>query len=135
MAAAQEYKNMPEDVAFPAIKELPLKEGIKNIPVVIKVAEKLLRLYSADGAQIARQAAMGIGSGRLPLLRPGQPDGWKAPPTRGQLQFPAGAGGDQLAAGGSPQQLSMMLSQGLPTALPKGLSRPPPALLGPSCAF
>ena len=77
MAAVQEYKNTPEDFASSAIEEQLLKESLKNIPVAFKVAEKVFRRCSADGAQIARQAAMEMAAGARYYCEPDNPTGGK----------------------------------------------------------
>ena len=77
VAAAQEYKQIPEDFALSAIKELLLKEGLKNIPSLIKVTEKIFRHYSADGVEIARQEVMEMAAGARYYCEPGTPTGGK----------------------------------------------------------
>ena len=76
-ALAAEHKKIPEDFAFSAIKEKVLKENLKNIPVVIKVAEKIFRRYSTGGAQITKQAAIEAAAGVCYYCEPDNPTGGK----------------------------------------------------------
>ena len=70
VAAAREHKLAPEVFAFNAIKEILAKEGLQNIPIVIKVAEKISGTDNKAGGD-------GAGGRYVLALRPGEPTGGK----------------------------------------------------------
>ena len=135
MAAAQEYKKSPEAFAFSASKELLLKEGLKNILMAIKVAEKIFRHYSSDGVQIARQAATEMAAGACYYCEPDNPTGGKLRRRGAYCNYQQARVATSSPQEGAPSSSARRCHQGLPTALPKGLSRLPPALLEPSFMF